>query len=75
MSLCSLPTGTEVKISKINAETELAKRLNELGFTTGTKLKVIRGEDLQGPVLVEVRDSRIMLGNDVATKIVVEATP
>ncbi|XES76864.1 MAG: ferrous iron transport protein A [Candidatus Bathyarchaeia archaeon] len=72
MSLCSLPVGTEAKITKIYGETSVIKRLNELGFTTGTTIKIIRGEDLKGPVLVEVRDSRIMLGNDVATKITVD---
>jgi ferrous iron transport protein A len=72
MSLCSLPVGTEAKIAKICGGTEVVKRLNELGFTPGTKLKIIRGEDLHGPVVVEVRDSRIVLGNDVAVKIVLD---
>lgn len=72
MSLCSLPVGTEAKIVKISGETNVVKRLNELGFTTGTTVKIIRGEDLKGPVLVEVRDSRIMLGNDVAAKIILD---
>ncbi|NLE05137.1 MAG: ferrous iron transport protein A [Crenarchaeota archaeon] len=71
MSLCTLPAGSEVKIQKISCTDNIIKRLNELGFTQGTVLKIIRGEDDTGPVLVEVRDSRIMLGNDVASKIIV----
>jgi Fe2+ transport system protein FeoA len=70
MSLCSLPTGTEAKIAQINAETNVIKRLNELGFTAGTSVKIIRGEDPTGPVLVEIRDTHIMLGNDIALKII-----
>ncbi|MCL1971140.1 MAG: ferrous iron transport protein A [Candidatus Bathyarchaeota archaeon] len=70
MSLCSLPSGTQAKITKICGENEVIRRLNEMGFTPGTKIKIIRGEDLHGPVVVEVRDSRIVLGNDVALKIV-----
>jgi ferrous iron transport protein A len=72
MSLCSLPVGTQAKIAKICGATDVVKRLNELGFTPGTKVKIIRGEDQHGPVLVEVRDSRIMLGNDVAVKIILD---
>jgi len=64
--------GTETKIAKVNGGIDLVKRLSEMGFTAGTKVKIIHGEDLHGSVLVEVRDSRVMLGNDVATKIIVE---
>jgi len=72
MSLCQLPVGSQVKITKINGEDETVKRLCEMGFTAGTTLVIIRGEDQNGPVVVEVRDSRIVLGSDTAKKIVVE---
>ena len=72
MSLCQLPIGTEVIITKLVGDNGVVKRLSELGFTMGTKMRIIRGQDLHGPVLVEIRDSRIMIGHDIASKIIVE---
>ena len=73
--MCQLPVGSQVKITKIKGEDETVKRLCEMGFTAGTTLIIIRGEDQNGPVVVEVRDTRIVLGHDTAKKIVVEEVP
>ena len=50
----------------------LTKRLADLGITSGTGVKVIRRTLFSGPVQVEVAGSRLVLGNGLASKILVE---
>jgi ferrous iron transport protein A len=46
-------------------------RLLALGFTKGTRVVVLQNSGF-GPVIVEVRDSRIALGRGEASRIMVE---
>jgi len=48
----------------------LVRRLYELGFTPGTKVRVISSNS-PGPVLVDVKGARIALGRGVTMKIIV----
>ena len=48
----------------------LVRRLYELGFTPGTKVRVISSSS-PGPVLVDVKGARIALGRGVTMKIIV----
>ncbi|MCW4006656.1 MAG: ferrous iron transport protein A [Candidatus Bathyarchaeota archaeon] len=76
MPLSALPFGCEAKITRVCGGCSLAKRLTEMGLTCGTKIKIVcEGNLHSGPVLVEVRDSRLVLGRGVATKIFVEENP
>lgn len=50
----------------------LTKRLADLGITSGTEVKVISRTLFSGPVQVEVAGSRLVLGNGLASKIMVE---
>ncbi|NHI88113.1 MAG: ferrous iron transport protein A [Candidatus Thorarchaeota archaeon] len=52
-------------------EREIVKRLLDLGLTKGCTFKVIHGQGA-GPVLVEVRGTRIALGHGLASKVLVE---
>jgi len=71
--LGTLAIGTEAKIIKIYGGRGLVRRLSEMGFTPGTKVKIVHNHNpYVGPVLVEVKDSRIALGRGVSMKIVVE---
>jgi Fe2+ transport system protein FeoA len=71
LPLSALSFGTEAKITKIIGGCGLIKRLTELGLTYGTQIKIV-SEPCGGPVLIEVRDTRLALGRGVATKIFVE---
>jgi len=71
LPLSALAFGTEAKISKINGGCNLIRRLTEMGLTYGTKIRVV-SDSCGGPVLIEVRDTRLALGRGVATKIFVE---
>ena len=48
------------------------KRLADLGLTEGTKIKVITKAPFSGPVKIEVRGSRLVLGRGLASKILVK---
>jgi ferrous iron transport protein A len=50
---------------------QIIKRLLDLGLTKGCTFKVIQGRG-SGPVLVEVRGTRIALGHGLARKVIVE---
>lgn len=49
----------------------ITKRLLDLGFTKGCSFKVIQSRG-RGPVLVEVRGTRIALGHGLASQLIVE---
>ncbi|MFX1483518.1 MAG: ferrous iron transport protein A [Promethearchaeota archaeon] len=49
----------------------IMKRLLDLGLTKGCTFKVVQNRG-RGPVLVEVRGTRIALGHGLASKVIVE---
>ncbi len=49
----------------------VTKRLLDLGLTKGCTFKVVQGSR-QGPILVEVRGTRIALGHELARRVIVE---
>ena len=48
----------------------ILRRLLDLGITTGCVFQVVQGGD-SGPVLVQVRGTRIALGHGLASKLIV----
>lgn len=58
--------------SEIIKQRAVVKRLCDLGLTPGTVFTKIRGYN-GGPVLIEVRDTKLALGHGLARKILVEA--
>jgi len=67
--LANLPEGKEAVVVAIVAGRGLARRLAEMGFTRGEKVKMLRSGP--GPVLVLVKGSRIAIGWGIAMKILV----
>ncbi|MHA3962828.1 MAG: FeoA family protein [Candidatus Thorarchaeota archaeon SMTZ1-45] len=49
----------------------VTKRLLDLGLTKGCTFKVIQGSS-HGPVLVEIRGTRIALGHQLASRVIVQ---
>ncbi len=49
----------------------ITKRLLDLGLTKGCTFKVVQGSG-KGPILVEVRGTRIALGHKLASRVIVE---
>lgn len=69
--LIMLPEGAEATVFQIHGGRGLCKRLTELGFNVGEKVKMIKNHR-PGPVVVEIKDSRMALGRGVTMKIMVE---
>lgn len=70
--LAMLSENEEAVIVEVCGGRGLTRRLSEMGFTYGTKVKVLNSNS-PGPVLVSVRGSRIALGRGVAMKIMVSS--
>jgi len=68
--LAMLPSGFEGRISNIHGGEGLVRRLIEMGFQLGGRVRVVHSHN-PGPVVVEVKDTRIALGRGVAMKIMV----
>ena len=50
----------------------LARRLADMGITPDTVLRIVRRNAFMGPIEVEVRGTRLILGRGVAAKVLVE---
>lgn len=73
MPLAMLALGSEGRVLEIRGGRGLVKRLSDLGFTYGTRVRVVHSHgSWSGPVAVDVKDSRIALGRGIAMKIMVE---
>jgi len=71
MPLIMLSEGTQATVVEVHGGRGLCRRLAEMGFNVGDKVRMIKNHR-PGPVMVEVKDSRVALGRGVTMKIVVE---
>jgi ferrous iron transport protein A len=76
MNGCSIPlslagTGKVLKVTEVTAGWGLRRRLAELGLTPGVPVTIMSG-CRPGPLLIDVRGSRLSLGFGVAQKIMVK---
>lgn len=72
LSLISLKLGQIGEILSIAGGRMATKRLADLGLTPGTTVKLLRKAPLWGPVEIEVRGSRLVLGRGLASKVLVK---
>lgn len=68
--MAMLPSGVEGRISSIRGGEGLKRRLVEMGFQLGGRVKLVHSSN-PGPVVVEVKDTRMALGRGVAMRIMV----
>ena len=69
MPLTMAPTGEQNVIKKIGGKEETRRFLENLGFVTGGKVTVV--SEIGGNMFVNVKDSRVAIGKDMANKILV----
>lgn len=69
MPLSMVPEGKENIICKIGGKEETRLFLERLGFVVGAIVTVI--SEIQGNLIVNVKDSRVAIGKDMAAKILV----
>ncbi len=71
MPLAMARPGEEVTIVDIRAGRGLTRRLADMGLTPETTIRVINSQ-MPGPILIDLRGSRLVLGYGVAQKVMVE---
>lgn len=69
MPLSMAPEGKESVIRKIGGKEETRLFLERLGFVVGAIVTVV--SEIQGNLIVNVKDSRVAIGKDMAAKILV----
>lgn len=69
MPLTMAKCGEPNTIKRIGGKEETKKFLENLGFVTGCELTVV--STVSGNLIVNVKDSRVALGKDMANKILV----
>ncbi len=62
------------KVSFIRGDYKIIRRLLDMGITIGAKIRVIKVAPLSGPVEVAIRDSKLVIGRDIACNVFVELT-
>ena len=67
MPLSMAPEGKESVIRKIGGKEETRLFLERLGFVVGAIVTVV--SEIQGNLIVNVKDSRVAIGKDMASKI------
>lgn len=70
MPLSMVSSGEVVEVVAIRAGWGLQRRLAEMGLNPGVKIRVMNSQR-PGPVVIDVRGSRLALGQGVAHKIMV----
>jgi DtxR family transcriptional regulator, Mn-dependent transcriptional regulator len=72
VSVASLKEKQEAKVAFIRGDTKSLKRLQDMGLTPGTKIRVNRIAPMKGPVEISLRGCKIALGDEVACNVFVE---
>lgn len=67
MPLSMVEEGEPKTIEKVGGKEEVRKFLENLGFVDGTVVTVV--SSLGGNMILKVKDSRVALGRDMASKI------
>ena len=69
MPLTMVGTGESAKIVRISGNDEVRRFLENLGFVAGTEISVVSA--IGGNVIVNVRDARVAVNQDMAKHIMV----
>jgi len=71
MSLLEVGIGKKVLLNNMQYGLNLKKKLQDMGLTVGVEFSVISKTN-SGPIIIEIRGSRVALGRGIAEKIDVE---
>lgn len=69
MPLSMVKPGETNTIKKVGGKEETRKFLENLGFVTGGEVTVVF--EIEGNLIVNVKDSRVAIGKDMANRIMV----
>lgn len=71
MSLAIANENENLKVVKVDHHGRFKKKLSDMGIYPDANLKVIKN-DIPGPLILDVKGSRLILGRGQAQKILVE---
>lgn len=71
MPLAMISPGGVVQVVDVRAGWVLQKRLADMGLTPGVIIKVMNSQ-MPGPIIIDLRGSRLVLGYGMAQKILVK---
>lgn len=69
MPLSMVKPGETNTIKRVGGKEETRKFLENLGFVTGGEVTVV--SEIEGNLIVNVKDSRVAIGKDMANRIMV----
>ena len=69
MPLTMIDTGAKGTIKKVGGSAETRRFLENLGFVQGATVTVV--SEIGGNMIVNVKDSRVAIGKDMANRIMV----
>ena len=69
MPLSLAPTGEEKVIKRIGGSPQVKRHLENLGFVAGSSVTVVN--ELNGNVIVNVKEARVAISKEMALKIMV----
>jgi len=68
--LAMVSSGEVVQVVDVRAGWGFRRRLADMGLTPGVTIRVVNGQ-MSGPIVINLRGSRLVLGHGVAQKILV----
>ncbi len=71
MPLAMVSPGETVTVVSVRAGWGLTRRLADMGLTPGVPIRVVNSQ-MPGPIIIDLRGSRLVLGHGMAHKILVE---
>ena len=71
MPLTTVKLGQKVRLKSVNAGRGLTSRLSAMGIVPGVELVVVN-TTFAGPMVVMVKESKVILGRGIAMKMMVE---
>ncbi|MCD6356639.1 MAG: ferrous iron transport protein A [Anaerolineaceae bacterium] len=72
MNLLRVKNGKWVRVVNFRGGRGMQRRLMQLGFLPGNKIRIIRTAPFRGPLLLEIEGREIVLGRGVASHVMVE---
>lgn len=69
MNLTMAPVGEALKIIKLKGRDKQQKQMCNLGFVEGASVSVVT--EMNGNLIVNVKDSRVAIGKELANRILV----
>jgi len=67
--LIMVNAGEEVTVGRVSGSPDIKKHLEDLGFTAGTTVTVVQTSG--GNMILKIRDSKLALTKEMASKIMV----